>query len=63
MLPDLKKRLSPELAGCIFAFGFCMIHAIFTAAVLRRNNASVYLAAVLAGIWFLTRNQESGIKD
>ena len=63
VLPDLKKRLNPELAGYVFAFGFCMIHAIFTAAVLRRNNASVYLAAVLAGIWFLTRDQGLRIRD
>ena len=60
VLPELKQRLSPELTGFVFAFGFCMIHAIFTASVLRRNNASVYLAAVLAGLWYLTRQQATG---
>ncbi len=60
VLPDLKNRLSPELTGFLFAFVFCMIHAIFTASVLRRNNASVYLAAVLAGIWYLTQHARRG---
>ena len=59
VLPELRKRLTPELAGFVFAYGFCMLHAWFTAAVLRRNNASVYLAAVLAAIWFLTQKKKT----
>ena len=61
VLPELKKRLSVELVGFLLAYSFCMFHAFFTASVMRRNNASVYLAAVLAGIWYLTREQ--GVTD
>ena len=31
--------------------------ACFTASVLRRNNASFYLALVLAGLWYLSQKK------
>lgn len=48
-----------HLATCAFALAYCMglAHAFYTASVLRRNNASIYLAAVLACIWFLSRRE------
>ena len=47
------------LPMCAFAMAYVLglIHAYFTASVLRRNNASFYLALVLAGLWYLSRKQ------
>ncbi len=49
-----RKYLTPVMMSLGCAFGLAIIHALFTASILRRNNASVYLAAVLAGIWVLS---------
>ncbi len=48
------------LPMCAFAisYGLGLIHAYYTASVLRRNNASVYLALVLAGLWYLSQKRE-----
>ena len=48
------------LPMCAFAisYGLGLIHAYYTASVLRRNNASFYLALVLAGLWYLSRRLE-----
>ena len=48
-----------KLPMCAFAiaYGLGLIHAYFTASVLRRNNASIYLALVLAGLWYLSRKE------
>ena len=48
-----RQFMTPVMIGLGCAFGLALIHAYFTASILRRNNASVYLAAVLAGIWVL----------
>ena len=53
-----KACFTPAMASMGIAFGIAMIHAYFTAAVLRHNNASVYLAAVLASLWYLSGRQE-----
>ena len=50
-----KTYFTPFLCAFGIAYGLGMIHAVFTAAILRRNNASVYLAMVLAGLWHLSR--------
>lgn len=54
LLRDGKKSFTLELVGFAGAYGFGLIHAYFTTSVLRRNNASVYLALVLGGLWYLT---------
>ena len=44
-----------DYAAFCAAFAFAAVYAANTISVLRRNNASIYLALVLAGIWHLTR--------
>ncbi len=46
-----------EIISFALAYGLGMIHAYFTASVLRRNNASIYMAMVLAGLWYLTEKK------
>lgn len=55
LLREGKNALSLELIGFGGAYVFALAHAWFTTSVLRRNNASVYLAIVLAVLWYLTR--------
>jgi len=55
LLKNPKRYFTPEAAGHGIAFLLCMAHAVFTAGVLRRPNASVYLSAMLAAIYFLVR--------
>ena len=52
-----KVYFNLTMASFAMAYGLGLIHAYFTASVLRRNNASVYLAMVLAGLWYLSRKQ------
>ena len=40
--------------GIYMAYGIALIYAVNTASTLRRNNASVYFAWVLAGLWYLS---------
>ena len=55
LLKNAKRYFTPEAAGHGIAFLLCMAHAVFTAGVLRRPNASVYLSAMLAAIYYLVR--------
>ena len=55
LIHDAKKYFTYEAAGYGIAFLLCMAHAYNTAGVLRRPNASVYLSAILAGIYYLVR--------
>lgn len=50
-IPAALRRLTPELAALLLALGFALLHALFTAGVLRRPNSSFYLSAVLAALW------------
>ncbi len=50
-----KEYLTADMFAFAAAYGMALIHALFTASVLRRNNASVWLALVLAGLWYLSR--------
>ena len=52
---DAKKYYTLEAASYGVALILCLIHAYCTAGVLRRPNASVYLAVILAGIYYLVR--------
>ena len=52
-----KVYFNLTMNGFAIAYGLALIHAYFTASVLRRNNASVYLAMVLAGLWYLSRKK------
>lgn len=52
---NAKRYFTPEAAGHGIALLLYLAHAFFTAGVLRRPNASVYLSAVLAAIYYLVR--------
>lgn len=52
---DARRYVTLEAVGHGLALAVCMAHALFTAGVLRRPNASVYLSAMLAAIWYLVK--------
>ncbi len=52
-----RMYFTPKMGAFAIAYGLGLIHAYYTASVLRRNNASFYLAIVLAGLWYLSRRQ------
>jgi hypothetical protein len=58
LIREPKKVLSPELIGLSIGCIGCAAHVYATAGVLRRPNASFYLAVCLASVWYLVRNQE-----
>lgn len=61
---SLRSGLSLSLASFGVSYGFALIHVFFTASVLRRTNASVYFAMVLAVLWFLScRDAEPSLSD
>lgn len=46
-----KTVFSPTCAAWFGAFLIALVYAFGTVSMLRRNNASVYLALILAGLW------------
>lgn len=56
-----KTELFLDLAGFSAAFCCAVLHAAFTASILRRNNASVYLAIVLAAVWYLSGKKKTAV--
>ena len=63
VLKKPKIYFNLEMIAFAMAYGFGLIHAYFTASVLRRNNASFYLALVLAGLWYLSQKQKPTEKE
>ena len=59
VIRDPKRYFTLDMASFAIAYVLALIHAGFTASVLRRNNASVYLAIVLAVLWYLSRRDLS----
>ena len=57
IIRHFKTYFTLEMVGFAGAYCFGMLHAYFTVSVLRRNNASVYMALVLAGMWYLSRKE------
>lgn len=55
---DRKRCFNLDMVGFAIAYGAALGHAYFTVSVLRRNNASVYLAMVLAAIWYLSQRKQ-----
>lgn len=49
-----RQRFTPLFAAFLGAYGIAVIYAAGTASTLRRNNASVYFAWILAGLWYLS---------
>ena len=52
---NAKRYFTIEAASYGIAFLLCLAHVYNTAGVLRRPNASIYLSAILAGIYYLVR--------
>ncbi len=52
---NFKRYFTYEAAGYGIAFLMCMAHVYNTAGVLRRPNASIFLSAILAAIYYLVR--------
>ena len=55
---DFRGTTTPELGAVGISLLCGIIHAWFTAGLLRRPNASFYLSAALAALWYLTRKTE-----
>lgn len=55
LFKNFRRYFTLEAAALGIAFVMCMIHVYCTAGVLRRPNASFYLSAVLAAIYYLVR--------
>ena len=53
LIKNFKKYFTVEAGAVGIALALCLIHAIFTAGVLRRPNASVYLSMALAAVYYL----------
>ena len=52
------KMLTPYTTATLISFSCNLAHAYFTAGVLRRPNASFYLAVTLAAMLYLYKNQK-----
>ena len=52
---DFAGTLTPELGAVGISLCCGLLHAWFTAGLLRRPNASFYLSAALAAAWYLVR--------
>ncbi len=59
VIRDFKTYFTLDMVGFAIAYCCCLAHAYFTASVLRRNNASVYMAMVLVALWYLSRKELS----
>ena len=55
LIKNIKKYFTLEATAFGIGFLLCMAHAYNTAGVLRRPNASIYLSAVLAAIYYLVK--------
>lgn len=55
LIKNAKRYFTTEAAGYGMALLLCLAHCYNTAGVLRRPNASVYLSAILAAIYYLVR--------
>ncbi len=58
LLKNIKKYFTLEATALGIALIVCLAHAYNTAGVLRRPNASIFLSATLAGIYYLVKIKE-----
>ncbi len=58
LIKNIKKYFTLEAASFGIALILCLAHAYNTAGVLRRPNASIFLSATLAGIYYLVKVKE-----
>ena len=59
LVRDFKGVFTMEAAACGTALICCLAHAYFTAGVLRRPNATTYMAVLLAMAWVLTETKRT----
>ncbi len=57
LIRDFKGIFTMDAAACGIALICCLAHAYFTAGVLRRPNATTYMAVLLAMAWVLTEKK------
>lgn len=55
LIKNARQYFTVQAASYGIALLMCIAHAYNTAGVLRRPNASIYLSAILAGIYYLVR--------
>lgn len=55
LVKDAKKYYTMEAASYGIALLLCLAHVYNTAGVLRRPNASIFLSAIFAGIYYLVK--------
>ena len=60
LLSDFRHVFTLEAAGVGMAFLLALVYAYHTAGLLRRPNASFYLSAILAYIYYLVKLRRSG---
>ncbi len=58
LFKNIKKYFTLEATALGVALIVCLAHAYNTAGVLRRPNASIFLSATLAGIYYLVKLKE-----
>lgn len=63
LFKDIKKYFTLEATALGIALIVCLAHAYNTAGVLRRPNASIFLSAVLAGIYYLVKIKEYTVSE
>ena len=59
MVRDFRSCYTLEFAAIAMACCTDLAHCIFTASTIRYINTSVYLAMVLAALWYLSRKEAS----
>ena len=59
MVRDFRSCYTLEFAAIAMACCTDLAHCVFTASTIRYINTSVYLAMVLAGLWYLSRKEAS----
>lgn len=55
LVKNFKRYFTLEAAGWGIALVLALLHCYFTASILRRPSASFYMAAVLAGVYYLLK--------
>ena len=53
LIKNFKRHFTLEAGAVGISLALCLLHGIFTAGVLRRPNASVYLSMILAMVYYL----------
>ncbi len=57
MTVDFRGKFTIEFAAMALSCCCAVAHCYFTASILRFNSASVYLAMILAAMWYLSRRK------